>query len=299
MIKNIILLTLIFIVSFNAKSEDFDSTQIKKSDFVRMIKQKHFVIDKLNGKQRHFEILSSSVNELGVLVKKGQEIGNSENKVYTYSTGDTLEAYFYINGEELFLSFDRQGKSAVKVMKDMPDVFLESDAVIPETSESEKSDSFENYTFSQSSISTSSTLPKIIRVLVVVSPQAEAESWNVDTTVSHWFSKANDAMGNNARINVTLQPAGIVVFDNYPNSLPRSLSSHLSWVQSSSEIAQLRSQHKADLVSLVVSESQSDIYSCGRGYLNSNYTYGFSVLRCMFRMNPNTHFGSIRSPISV
>lgn len=279
MIKNIILLTLIFIVSFNAKSEGFDSTQIKKSDFVRMIKQKQFVIDKLNGKQRHFEILSSSVNELGVLVKKGQEIGNSANKVYTYSTGDTLEAYFYINGEELFLSFDGQGKSIVKVIKDMPDVFLENDAVIPETSESEKSDNFESYTLSQSSVSTTSTLPITIRVLVVLSPQAEAEGWNVNTVVSHWFSRANEAMGNNSRINVTLQPADIIVFDNYPSTIGRVLNDHLKWARNNYEIGQLRSQQKADLVALVVAQNQAEANYCGLGYVNAAYAAGFSALR--------------------
>ncbi|OZB03966.1 MAG: hypothetical protein B7X54_08875, partial [Idiomarina sp. 34-48-12] len=277
--KKIIFLILISIVAFDANSEDLDSTQIKKSDFVRMIKQKQFIIDKLNGKQRHFEILSSNVNELGVLVKKGQEIGNSANKVYTYSTGDTLEAYFYINGEELFLSFDGQGKSTVKVIKDMPDVFLKDDAVIPETSESNTSNSFESSSYTQSSTSSSSTLPKIIRVLVVVSPQAEAESWNVNTVVSHWFSRANEAMGNNARVNVTLQPAGIIVLDNYPSTIGRVLNDHLKWARNNYEIGQLRSQQKADLVALVVAQTQAEANYCGLGYVNAAYAAGFSALR--------------------
>lgn len=86
-------------------------------------------------------------------------------------------------------------------------------------------------------------------------------------------------MENNVRVNVTLQPADIIVFDNYPSTLGQSLSNHLSWLQSSSEIAHLRSQQKADLVALAVAQSQTETNVCGLGYLDPEYTYGFSALR--------------------
>ncbi|MEX1222427.1 MAG: zinc-dependent metalloprotease family protein [Idiomarina sp.] len=265
---------IIFVTAFDASSGNFDSFGFKKSDFVRMTEKKTFFIDGLEGRQRKFEVLSSNVNNIGVLVREAQEVGSPQNTAYIYSKGDSLEAYFYINGKELFLDFDGKGRPSLTERETNSPAFVD-DAIETLSSDVSYRNSTNEYSIASAGIS----LDKVIRVLIVLSPQAEAESWDVEPTISHWFSMANKAMSNNDRTDVILQPAAIVTLTSYPTTLPNDMKAHLNWVKNNSGVGQIRSQHKADLVSLVIANAQSASNSkvCGYGYINSNYGSGFTA----------------------
>jgi hypothetical protein len=243
----------------------------KNSDVISLIH--------IDGTVHHFEVEKYYVDKLGSLIIRADEkSGQSLNSLSLVIVDGLVNGKMTIDDITYGIEYNDTNDAYALEIKNYNELPPDGEPI----------DRGKNDITVQDSLALNSTMSAksyaVIRVLVLYTPDAAASIPNTTVHASAQISDANKVFEKSGLSNISIEPAHVATYVNYPISSVVA-NDHLDYIETSSYADSLRNQYHADLVAIIVSRQESskqtnkDQGVCGLGNTDVDESSAFSLTR--------------------